>query len=69
LQKQGIAVLWDDRGVSAGDKLATADLLGIPVRAVVSEKTAGKIEIKLRNSMELLLGTVSELADEAKKTI
>ena len=61
LQKQGVAVLWDDRQTSAGDKLATADLLGIPVRAVISEKTGGKIEIKRRDSAETKLGTIADL--------
>ena len=61
LQKRGVAVLWDDRQTSAGDKLATADLLGIPVRAVISEKTGDKIEIKRRDSAEVKLGEVTDL--------
>ncbi len=39
LQDAGIEVLYDDRDVSAGEKFADADLLGIPVRLVVSQKT------------------------------
>ncbi len=40
LSGQGIEVLWDDReDVSAGEKFADADLIGIPVRLVVSSKT------------------------------
>lgn len=50
LQKAGIEVLYDDReGVSAGEKFADADLIGIPVRLVVSEKTREKIEWKRRD--------------------
>lgn len=64
LQKKGVAVLWDDREASAGDKLASADVLGIPVRAVVSEKTGDKIEIKRRNSTEAVLGTVADIVRE-----
>lgn len=48
LQKQGIAVLYDDREASSGDKLTAADLLGIPWRAIVSDKTGEKIELKRR---------------------
>lgn len=51
LQKAGIDVLYDDRtGVSAGEKLSVSDLLGIPVRFVISEKTLrdNKIEAKRR---------------------
>ena len=51
LTKAGIEVLWDDREeVSAGVKFADADLIGIPVRLVVSERNKGKLEWKNRNS-------------------
>jgi len=51
LTKTGIDVLWDNReGVSAGEKFADADLIGIPVRLVVSKKAGeGKVEVKKRN--------------------
>jgi prolyl-tRNA synthetase len=50
LTAAGYDVLWDDRNESSGIKLGDADLLGIPVRIVVSPKTiaAGKIEVKKR---------------------
>jgi prolyl-tRNA synthetase len=56
LTKAGVEVLWDDRDVSVGQKFADADLLGIPHRLVVSEKTGEKVEAKSRhvNKMELL---------------
>jgi prolyl-tRNA synthetase len=53
LTEKGIEVLWDDRdGVSAGEKFADADLLGIPTRIVVSEKSlkAGGYEVKERRA-------------------
>ncbi|MEK7143035.1 MAG: proline--tRNA ligase [Patescibacteria group bacterium] len=51
LTKSGVEVLYDDREISAGIKFAEADLLGIPIRVVISEKTLkeGKVEMKLRN--------------------
>ena len=55
ISKAGIEVLYDDRlNVSAGQKLADADLLGFPMRIVVSSKTlkSNQIEIKLRTSKE-----------------
>ncbi len=54
LQKAGLDVLWDDReNVSAGAKFADADLLGIPVRLVVSEKAGkGNVEYKIRTSKD-----------------
>ena len=50
LQKAGIEVLWDEREISAGEKFADADLIGIRARLVVSEKTSDKVELKYRNS-------------------
>lgn len=52
LVKAGIDVLYDDREVSTGEKLNDADLLGISLRAVVSEKTAGRVEIKERSKKD-----------------
>lgn len=48
LKKKGVEVLYDDRELSAGEKFADADLIGIPWRAVVSPKTGAKIELKAR---------------------
>ncbi len=49
-QKSGIEILYDDReDVSAGEKFADADLIGLPYRLVVSEKTGENIEIKKRS--------------------
>lgn len=53
LTDQGKEVLFDDReDVAAGQKFADADLIGVPVRLIVSKKTAGQIEIKMRNESE-----------------
>lgn len=65
LIKNNIEVLFDDREVSAGEKLADADLLGIPFRVVVSEKTlkAESFEIKKRASGEILHLNETELIE------
>ena len=56
------AVLYDDRNdASSGEKLIDADLIGIPWRAVLSEKTKGKIELKRRNENETKLVDAKEL--------
>jgi prolyl-tRNA synthetase len=56
LRVLGIDVLYDDRqGVSAGEKFAESDLMGIPVRLVVSPKTGDKIEFKERAAAEASL--------------
>lgn len=64
LQKAGIEALYDDRDdATAGEKFADADLLGIPYRAVVSEKTVaqGKIELKNRKTGEIKMIDAKEL--------
>lgn len=62
LIKEGIEVLFDDRiDVSAGQKFADADLLGLPYRLVISEKTGKKIEMKTRKSDQVNLVDEKEL--------
>lgn len=61
-QKLGDDLLWDDReNVSAGEKFADADLIGCPIRLVISEKTNGKIEIKNRGEKETKLISLEEI--------
>jgi len=49
LKANKIEVLYDDReDVTAGQKFADCDLLGIPYRVIVSQKTGFKIELKKR---------------------
>ncbi len=63
LEKAGLDTLYDDRsGVSAGEKFADADLLGIPHRLVVSEKTMvqDKVEVKKRNEEKAKLVKLEE---------
>ena len=50
LEKKGFEVLYDDRDISAGEKFADSDLIGIPYRIVISNRniSAGKIELTER---------------------
>ena len=53
LLKNNIEVLFDDReGLSAGEKFADADLLGMPYRAVVSVRSLKEGGIELKNRSE-----------------
>jgi len=55
LTAAGVLVLYDDRlDARAGEKFADADLLGIPYRVIVSEKSLvnGQLEIKKRTESE-----------------
>ena len=70
LQTAGINVLYDDRETRAGEKFADADLLGMPYRVVVSNKTIeqGKIELKARLSSDSTLITIDELKNQLQKS-
>jgi len=72
LQKSNIEVLFDDRKeTSAGEKFADADLLGMPYRVVVSERSmkdlsagaGGGVEIKKRNEKKGRIVSLKELLD------
>jgi prolyl-tRNA synthetase len=54
LVEAGVEVLFDDRAETAGVKFNDADLLGLPLRAVVSKRSLknGGIELKLRSQKE-----------------
>ncbi len=63
LTEQGIEVLWDDRDISPGIKFADSDLIGIPHRVVISEKSLekGGLEYKKRNESEVKIVSEGEL--------
>jgi len=66
LKEAGVDVLWDDRDVPAGEKFADSDLIGIPVRLVVSEKSGDKIEWKARTSEKIELLGLNEVIQKIK---
>ncbi|MBR1937441.1 MAG: proline--tRNA ligase [Spirochaetales bacterium] len=71
LTKAGIEVLFDDRKESAGVKFADADIIGIPVRLTIGNRSLkeGKVEVKIRATGETTSYLVSDLADEVKAEI
>ncbi len=68
LLKSGFDVLWDDRDISAGEKFADADLIGLPFRLVVSAKTLKgyEVEIKKRGSDKLQFAKISDIVKVLK---
>ncbi|MCI5779493.1 MAG: proline--tRNA ligase [Lentisphaeria bacterium] len=48
LESRGVEVLYDDRGEKAGSMFSDADLLGIPLRLVISPKTLADGEVEFR---------------------
>lgn len=70
LSKAGVEVLYDERvDVGAGQKLAESDMIGCPIRAVVSSKTQDKVEVKMRNEEEVKLMSVEELVKVTKSLL
>lgn len=63
LTELGVSVLYDDRDERAGAKFADADLMGIPYRVVVSQKTvdSGNFEIKSRTGKDSQLLSEKDL--------
>ncbi|NBW42179.1 proline--tRNA ligase, partial [bacterium] len=49
-----VEVLYDDRELRAGEKFSDADLIGIPLRLTVSERSLanGGVELKVRSQKE-----------------
>ncbi len=58
-----VEVLFDDREEQAGSKFADSDLIGIPMRVVVSDKSLekGGVEIKERTSDSSEIVTIQQL--------
>ena len=66
MTKNGIEVLFDDRDdLRAGEKFADADLIGIPYRVIVSEKTAenDSAEIKKRGEEKSEILPIGEIME------
>ncbi|MFL5589438.1 MAG: proline--tRNA ligase [Ktedonobacteraceae bacterium] len=62
LTAAGVEVLYDDRAESAGVKFNDADLVGLPIRVVVSRRLLknGGIELKLRSQKESRIVPMSD---------
>ena len=69
LAKEGVEVLYDDRGTRAGEKFNDSDLIGIPLRIVVSEKglDKGEFEIKQRKDGKVLSMKEKDVLDFVSK--
>ena len=64
LTKAGVETLYDDRDLTPGEKFNDADLIGIPWRLVVSEKTKNKVEVKKRDAKKVELISHDELIQQ-----
>jgi prolyl-tRNA synthetase len=64
LQSKGIEVVYDDRSVSAGVMFSDADLLGVPVRVIVSPRNMkdGVCEVVTRDKKISMKPTIGDTA-------
>ena len=68
MEKAGIDVLFDDRAISAGVKLTDSELMGVPIRVVISPKTMAntEAEVTIRETGEKLFIPINDLISELK---
>lgn len=71
LTDNNIDCLLDDRSERAGVKFNDADLIGLPVRIIIGDKSLkqGKIEVKLRRGGEAILVDLDNITDEIKRLL
>jgi len=75
LNDANITVILDDRNERPGEKFADADLMGIPIRLVVSEKSlqAGGFELKYRSKPETQIipqeSVTQQVVDKVKSLV
>ncbi len=72
LEAAGIEVLYDDRKETAGVKFADADLIGLPIRITLGNRSykEGKCEVKLRNKEdEVMSFDLDNIVSEVKSLI
>ncbi len=67
LTAKNIEVLYDDRDLRAGEKFADSDLIGIPTRIIVGDKTAGStFEVKDRATGKVEQKSLEDIISELK---
>jgi prolyl-tRNA synthetase len=68
LTQNGVEVLYDDRQESAGVKFKDADLIGLPIRVVVSARNIkqGVVEIRLRSRKDAETAPLNEAVAHIK---
>ena len=71
MMANGLDVIFDDRKISAGEKFADIDLLGVPLQFVISPKTLEQdsVEWKIRETGEKGLVKISDTVSYAQKWI
>ena len=68
LSTNNVETIWDDRDLRPGEKFADSDLMGMPLRLVISEKllATSEFEIKVRSTGETVMIKETELLNWIK---
>ncbi|MDD3732076.1 MAG: proline--tRNA ligase [candidate division Zixibacteria bacterium] len=68
LQEAGIEVLYDDRPERAGVKFNDADLVGLPIRITIGDKSLkqGMVELKARAEKDFTLVAINQVVTAVK---
>jgi prolyl-tRNA synthetase len=71
LDRAGIGVLYDDRDERPGVKFKDADLIGIPIRLSIGERSlaTGDIEIKFRKTGEMRKVPMAQAVQETLNAV
>ncbi len=71
LNEVGIDVLYDDRNDRAGVKFNDADLIGLPVRITIGDKSLkeGKVELKARSESDFILVDIDNIVIAVKQLL
>ncbi|MGI5058772.1 proline--tRNA ligase [Treponema pectinovorum] len=69
LKSLGVEVLLDDRNERPGVKFADMELIGIPLRITIGEKTLPNVEFKPRQATEAELVPVEEVTQKTKQYV
>lgn len=71
LQTEGVEVLYDDREERPGVKFNDADLIGLPIRVTVGDRSLARrgVELKLRRDKENQLVATAEIGERIKSII
>ena len=71
LESAGLSVLYDDRAESPGVKFNDADLIGLPVRVVVSRRNLnqGVVEVKRRDSSDATQIPMDDAVDAVRSSL
>lgn len=71
LQAESMPLLYDDRAERPGVKFNDADLIGLPIRVTISERSlaSGGVEVKLRSQEEKSIIPLDELINYLKQQL